>query len=183
MRASSVSLSSSSDGIERSSYTRDLSLGRGAARVPRWSTARAVLRLDAPRRTRTYRRILPRTGASFRHVGCETPGVASDSKRTPPRAAPPRPPARAGALPPLAPKAAKTAAKAENRALVDGALQPACAQACPTSAIIFGDLNDPNSRVAKLAKSPRGTRLLEDLGAEPKITYLQKLPWNESHTY
>jgi molybdopterin-containing oxidoreductase family iron-sulfur binding subunit len=77
-------------------------------------------------------------------------------------------------------KAAKTTAKAENRKIVDGALQPACAQSCPTSAIVFGDLNDPESRVAKLAKSPRGTKLLEDLGAEPKITYLQKQPWHES---
>jgi Fe-S-cluster-containing dehydrogenase component len=77
-------------------------------------------------------------------------------------------------------KAAKTTAKAENRAMVDGALQPACAQACPTSALIFGDLNDPNSRVARLARSPRGWKLLEDLGAEPKITYLSKQPWYES---
>ena len=77
-------------------------------------------------------------------------------------------------------KAAKTQAKAENRSIVDGALQPACAQACPTTAIIFGDLNDPNSRAARLARSPRGTKLLEDLGAEPKITYLQKQPWYES---
>ena len=77
-------------------------------------------------------------------------------------------------------KAAKTTAKAENRALVDGALQPACAQSCPTTAIVFGDLNDPNSRVARLARSPRGWKLLEDLGAEPKITYLHKQPWYES---
>ncbi|MFM8536336.1 MAG: 4Fe-4S dicluster domain-containing protein [Acidimicrobiia bacterium] len=76
-------------------------------------------------------------------------------------------------------KAAKTAAKAEGKTAVDGTLQPACAQSCPTSAIVFGDLNDPNSRVAKLAKSPRGTKLLEDLGAEPKITYLSKQPWLE----
>jgi len=80
-------------------------------------------------------------------------------------------------------KAAKTEAKKENRELVDGALQPACAQACPTSAIVFGDLNDPESRVARLMKSPRGTKLLEDLGAEPKITYLQKQPWHESDSY
>jgi molybdopterin-containing oxidoreductase family iron-sulfur binding subunit len=77
-------------------------------------------------------------------------------------------------------KAAKTAAKAESRAVADGTIQPACAQACPTSAIVFGDLNDPNSRVARLARSPLGTKLLEDLGAEPKITYLQKQPWYES---
>ena len=80
-------------------------------------------------------------------------------------------------------KAAKTTAKAENREIVDGALQPACAQACPTTALIFGDLNDPNSRVARLSRSPRGSKLLEDLGAEPKITYLDKQPWHEPDTY
>ena len=80
-------------------------------------------------------------------------------------------------------KAAKTAAKAENRAIVDGTLQPACAQACPTTALVFGDLNDPESRVARLSRSPRGTKLLEDLGAEPKITYLQRQPWYESDAY
>ncbi len=71
-------------------------------------------------------------------------------------------------------KAAKTTAKAEDRPLADGDVQPACAQACPTSAIVFGDLNDPGSRVSRLARSRRGTKLLEDLGAEPKVTYLQR---------
>ncbi|MEW6322112.1 MAG: 4Fe-4S dicluster domain-containing protein [Acidobacteriota bacterium] len=77
-------------------------------------------------------------------------------------------------------KAAKTVVKAEGRALRDGELQPACAQACPTSAIVFGDLNDPESRVSRLARSPRGSKLLEETGAEPKITYLAKLAWDES---
>ena len=80
-------------------------------------------------------------------------------------------------------KAAKTAAKAENRAIADGTLQPACAQACPTTALVFGDLSDPESRVARLAKSPRGSKLLEDLGGEPNVTYLQRQAWNESDTY
>ncbi len=80
-------------------------------------------------------------------------------------------------------KAAKTAAKAENRAIADGTLQPACAQACPTTALVFGDLSDPESRVARLAKSPRGTRLLEDLGGEPNVNYLQRQAWDESDTY
>ncbi len=71
-------------------------------------------------------------------------------------------------------KAAKTTARAEDRPLADGEVQPACGQACPTSAIVFGDLNDPDSRVSRLSRSPRGTKLLEDLGAEPKVTYLQK---------
>jgi Fe-S-cluster-containing dehydrogenase component len=79
-------------------------------------------------------------------------------------------------------KAAKSAAKSENRALVDGALQPACVQSCPTTALVFGDLSDPESRVARLSKSPRGTKLLEDLGAKPKITYLQRQAWNGSET-
>jgi molybdopterin-containing oxidoreductase family iron-sulfur binding subunit len=76
-------------------------------------------------------------------------------------------------------KAAKSAARAESAALADGALQPACAQACPSSAIVFGDLNDPDSRVARLARSPRGAKLLEDVGAEPKVTYLSRLAWHE----
>jgi molybdopterin-containing oxidoreductase family iron-sulfur binding subunit len=61
-----------------------------------------------------------------------------------------------------------------------GVLQPGWGQAAPTSAIVFGDLNNPESRVARLMHSPRGSKLLEDLGAEPKITYLQKQPWHES---
>jgi Fe-S-cluster-containing dehydrogenase component len=76
--------------------------------------------------------------------------------------------------------AAKTQAKAENRAIKDGELQTACAQACPASAIVFGDLNDPESRVSRLSHSSRGSRLLEDLGAKPKITYLQRQSWDES---
>jgi Fe-S-cluster-containing dehydrogenase component len=75
--------------------------------------------------------------------------------------------------------AAKTQAKAENRAIKDGELQTACAQACPASAIVFGDLNDPESRVSRLSHSSRGSRLLEDLGAKPKVTYLQQQSWDE----
>ena len=64
-------------------------------------------------------------------------------------------------------------AKAEGRPIADGEVQPACAQACPTDAIIFGDLNDPTSRVARLAESRRGFKLLEDLGTEPAVIYLK----------
>ena len=71
----------------------------------------------------------------------------------------------------------------EPRDLADGSLAAACAKACPTTAIVFGDLNDPNSRAARLARSPRGTKLLEDLGAEPKVTYLSKQPWHEADAY
>jgi molybdopterin-containing oxidoreductase family iron-sulfur binding subunit len=40
--------------------------------------------------------------------------------------------------------------------------------------MVFGDLNDPESRVSQLAHSGRATRLLEDLGTKPKVFYLQK---------
>lgn len=50
---------------------------------------------------------------------------------------------------------------------------PACAQACPAEAITFGDLNDPDSQVTQLARSPRSLRLLEHLGTKPKVIYLR----------
>jgi molybdopterin-containing oxidoreductase family iron-sulfur binding subunit len=50
---------------------------------------------------------------------------------------------------------------------------PACAQACPADAIIFGRLDDPESRVSKTARNERGFKLLEDLGTIPKVTYLK----------
>jgi molybdopterin-containing oxidoreductase family iron-sulfur binding subunit len=46
-------------------------------------------------------------------------------------------------------------------------------QACPTDAIVFGRLDDPESLVSKLAKNGRGIKLLEDLGTEPAVTYLK----------
>jgi len=64
-------------------------------------------------------------------------------------------------------------AKAEGRPIADGEVQPACAQACPTEAIIFGDLNDPTSRVARLVNSRRSFKLLEELGTEPAVIYLK----------
>jgi molybdopterin-containing oxidoreductase family iron-sulfur binding subunit len=71
-------------------------------------------------------------------------------------------------------KAGKGVARAEDRTVADGEIQPACVQACPSGALVFGDLNDPESRVAGLSHSSRATKLLEDHGAEPKITYLQR---------
>jgi Fe-S-cluster-containing dehydrogenase component len=70
--------------------------------------------------------------------------------------------------------AAKREAKAEERPLQDGDITPACAQACPANAIVFGNLNAPDSRAARLSRSPRGTKLLEDLGTQPKVTYLSR---------
>ncbi|MDR1988814.1 MAG: 4Fe-4S dicluster domain-containing protein [Acidobacteriaceae bacterium] len=69
--------------------------------------------------------------------------------------------------------AAKVTARGEDRTVKDGEIQPACAQSCPSKAIVFGDLNDPDSEVSRLAESPRGHKLLDDLGTRPKITYLE----------
>jgi Fe-S-cluster-containing dehydrogenase component len=69
---------------------------------------------------------------------------------------------------------AKQEAAAQGRELTDAdlVLLPACNQACPASARYFGDLDDPESTVSRLAHGPRAFRLLEDLGTEPKVYYL-----------
>jgi Fe-S-cluster-containing dehydrogenase component len=64
-------------------------------------------------------------------------------------------------------------AQSEGRQVRDGEFQPACAQACPAYAIVFGRIDDPESRVSKLAKDQRGILLLEELGTLPRITYLK----------
>ena len=64
-------------------------------------------------------------------------------------------------------------AKAEQRSVADGEVQPACAQTCPPGAIVFGNLNDPKSRVSQLAASSRSFRLLEELGTDPAVIYLK----------
>ncbi|MEJ5240298.1 MAG: 4Fe-4S dicluster domain-containing protein [Anaerolineales bacterium] len=67
---------------------------------------------------------------------------------------------------------AEDVAKSEGREIRDGEVMPACAQACPADAIVFGRLDDPESRVSQLAKSRRGQKLLEELGTLPRVTYL-----------
>ena len=57
----------------------------------------------------------------------------------------------------------------------DGSLQTACQQSCPAGAIIFGNLNDPNSRVAKLKAQDRNYALLADLNTRPRTTYLAEV--------
>jgi molybdopterin-containing oxidoreductase family iron-sulfur binding subunit len=67
---------------------------------------------------------------------------------------------------------AEDVAKNEGREIFDGEVTPACAQACPADAIVFGRLDDPESRISKLTRSSRNTVLLEDLGTLPKVSYL-----------
>jgi MoCo/4Fe-4S cofactor protein with predicted Tat translocation signal len=68
--------------------------------------------------------------------------------------------------------AARIQAKREDRDIRDGEIVTACQAVCPTEAIIFGDINDPNSRVAKLKTSPRNYTMLEDLNTRPRTTFL-----------
>jgi molybdopterin-containing oxidoreductase family iron-sulfur binding subunit len=69
---------------------------------------------------------------------------------------------------------AREQARAEDRVLREGDYVPACAESCPTGAIVFGDLDTPTHEVARLSKSPRSFRLLEGLGTEPKVYYLSE---------
>jgi len=72
---------------------------------------------------------------------------------------------------------AETAAVRENREfkIEDGSLQTACQQSCPADAIVFGNINDPNSRVAKLKALDRNYGLLADLNTRPRTTYLAEI--------
>ncbi|MEE4176868.1 MAG: 4Fe-4S dicluster domain-containing protein [Bacteroides sp.] len=70
---------------------------------------------------------------------------------------------------------AKLNAKNERRPLKDGEIMPACVQSCPSNALVFGDLNDPESRVSQLIKDPRNYHLLEELHTLPSVGYLTKI--------
>jgi Fe-S-cluster-containing dehydrogenase component len=71
-------------------------------------------------------------------------------------------------------KSAEIQAREEKRELKDGEPAPACVQSCPPRALVFGDLNDPESEVSRMARSRRGVQLLGELGTQPKVTYLQR---------
>ena len=68
--------------------------------------------------------------------------------------------------------AAKIEADKENRAIHDGEIQTACQQACPASAITFGNLNEKGSRVAKLRADQRSYQVLADQNTRPRTTYM-----------
>jgi len=67
----------------------------------------------------------------------------------------------------------KIEARRTGTPIADGAVKSACQQVCPAEAIVFGDLHDPKSRVAALARSGRAYRVLEDLGTAPAVRYLK----------
>ena len=68
--------------------------------------------------------------------------------------------------------AARIQAKREDRDIRDGEILTACQAVCPAEAIVFGNINDPNSRVARLKASPRNYATLDDLNTRPRTTYL-----------
>ncbi len=72
-------------------------------------------------------------------------------------------------------RAAENVARDERRPVRDGEVVSACAQSCPSRAIVFGDALDPASRVHALRKDPRGYRALEDLNTGPAVTYLARV--------
>jgi molybdopterin-containing oxidoreductase family iron-sulfur binding subunit len=68
--------------------------------------------------------------------------------------------------------AARVQARREAREIRDGEVLTACQSVCPTEAIVFGDINDPDSRVARLKASPLNYALLGELNTRPRTTYL-----------
>jgi molybdopterin-containing oxidoreductase family iron-sulfur binding subunit len=71
--------------------------------------------------------------------------------------------------------AARADARIDERRLRDGEVATACQQACPTQAIVFGDVNDRESAVSRLKRSPRNYALLGALNTQPRTTYLARV--------
>src|SRR5437899_2468267 len=80
-------------------------------------------------------------------------------------------------------RGAQNQARLENRNVRDGDIVTACAQTCPSEAIVFGDLNDRNSRVSELAGNPRGYHVLAGLNTKPAITYLARVVAQETPSH
>jgi molybdopterin-containing oxidoreductase family iron-sulfur binding subunit len=60
-------------------------------------------------------------------------------------------------------------------AIADGTVKPACGQSCPAQAIVFGNLDDADSQVTRLARDPRGYRVFEFLNTQPNVNYLRRV--------
>jgi molybdopterin-containing oxidoreductase family iron-sulfur binding subunit len=71
--------------------------------------------------------------------------------------------------------AARIRSEKEGRRIGDGEIVTACQQACPADAIVFGDTNDSNSRVARLKHEPLTYGVLDDLNTRPRTTYLARV--------
>ena len=74
-------------------------------------------------------------------------------------------------------KVREQAALEKRKVKSEGEYVPACVQSCPAEAMVFGDLDDPKTEAARLAKSARAFKALEDLGTEPKVSYLKEGEW------
>jgi molybdopterin-containing oxidoreductase family iron-sulfur binding subunit len=70
---------------------------------------------------------------------------------------------------------ARIGAELENRPIRDGEVRTACQQACPTDAIVFGDIKDPKSAVARRKAQGRSYALLEEVNTRPRTTYLARI--------
>ncbi len=70
---------------------------------------------------------------------------------------------------------AKAEAKRLGQPLADGDIKVACEQSCPADAIVFGDMNDPESRISKLINDPRHYQLLEEMNFRPTVGYMTKV--------
>jgi Fe-S-cluster-containing dehydrogenase component len=70
---------------------------------------------------------------------------------------------------------AENTSRMEGRGVRDGEITPACAATCPGDAIVFGNIKDPNSRVARVAASGRGYRVFEQLNTQSAIVYLREI--------
>ena len=79
-------------------------------------------------------------------------------------------------------QAGKIAATTRGTPLRDGEIKTACEQSCPARAIVFGDLADPQSRIAAQARDPRAYRALEELGVQPSIFYLRRVRNRDQET-
>ena len=80
----------------------------------------------------------------------------------------------------------KLEAKKQKRRPMDGEIVSACAQSCPTEAIVFGDMRDPNSRISQLLRREDGERAfhsLESINVQPNVTYLTKIRNAESEFF